>query len=98
MRKISLFFPVHILNDLTSWLGGSSEKCVWKKYKELYRQEPLCDPRRSVVYWKIVNLLRFIHSTKIHGEGYYVPGSVVVGPGYIATNKMNAVPDLTAIV
>ena len=47
----------------------------------------------SIVCWKIVNLLRFIHSTKIQRIGYYVPDPVV-GPGYTVTNNMDVIPDL----
>lgn len=87
------FCQVQILNDLTTWLGGLNEKCIWK-YKELHRQGLLMTRGGGIVCWeKTVNLLRFIHSTKIHRIGYYVP-CPVAGPGVRATNKMDVVPDL----
>lgn len=87
------FCQVQILNDLTTWLGGLNEKRIWK-YKELHRQGLLMTRGGGIVCWeKTVNLLRFIHSTKIHRIGYYVP-CPVAGPGVRATNKMDVVPDL----
>lgn len=47
----------------------------------------------GIVYWKIINLLRFIRSTKIRRGGYYVPGPMA-GLEYTVTNTMDVVPDL----